>query len=431
MTNDLHLDLRVVEQRTCKIASEQLGIPLNKVLPTSRLIEDLHCDSLELVELIMELEDEFQVTIPNEPSNPVGKSIFTRRPFRLCDLAEIIYLQQGTGKPERKKWSKKSSPASEVLANECPKIPFSQLGGRWQLESFGTSIALFESLGTENNLRQFRRRSDGMRCVQLPSAETQIGCDGGHAHTDECPVHSVQLDSFLIDAEPVSTTAYCRFLNSIEANDAHLNDWILLDPTDDRNDQLHILKSDSEWFPANGTETKPIVLVSWFGANAYSLWANGYPWKSYGTHAGFLPTECQWEYAARGAFPNESVQGSDVPTSELIYAMHERNAKYNSSNLPMASVHASYGKSYSGLHHMAGNLWQWCRDWYDEKFYQSPESVGRNPFNKNDTGIRSERGGSWVGNLELCRTSYRRGRNPTARGRCLGFRCVSPVDLLL
>ena len=66
MTNDLHLDLRVVEQRTCKIASEQLGIPLNKVLPTSRLIEDLHCDSLELVELIMELEDEFQVTIPNE-----------------------------------------------------------------------------------------------------------------------------------------------------------------------------------------------------------------------------------------------------------------------------------------------------------------------------------------------------------------------------
>ena len=56
MTNDLHLDLRVVEQRTCKIASEQLGIPLNKVLPTSRLIEDLHCDSLELVELIMVLE---------------------------------------------------------------------------------------------------------------------------------------------------------------------------------------------------------------------------------------------------------------------------------------------------------------------------------------------------------------------------------------
>ena len=428
MTNDLHLDLRVVEQRTCEITSEQLGIPLNKVLPSSRLIEDLHCDSLDLVELIMELEDEFQVTIPNEPSNQVGKSIFTRRPFRLCDLAEIIYLQQGTGKPDRKKWWSKSSPASEVLAIECPKIPFSQLGGRWQ--PCATSVALFESLGTESNLRQFRRRSDGMRCILLPSAETQIGFDGERAHNDERPVHSVQLDSFLIDAEPVSTTAYCRFLNSIEANDVHLNDWILLDPTDDRNDQSQIQKSDSEWCPVNGTETKPIVLVSWFGANAYSLWANGHPWKSYRTYDGFLPTECQWEYAAQGALPNESVQGNEIPSSELIYAIHERNSKYDSSNMPMASVQASYGKSGFGLNHMAGNLWQWCRDWYEEEFYHSSESAGRNPSNKNNTGIRSERGGSWVGNLELCRTSYRRGRNPTARGRCLGFRCVSPTDLL-
>ena len=430
MTNDLHLDLRVVEQRTCEITSEQLGIPLNKVLPSSRLIEDLHCDSLELVELIMELEDEFHVTIPNEPSNPVGKSIFTRSPFRMCDLAEIIYLQQGTGKPERKKWWNKSSTDSEVRAIDCPHIPFSQLGGRWQPESSATSVALFESLGTGNRLRQFRRRSDGMCCVQIPSAETQIGFDGEKAHNDERPVHCVQLDSFLIDAELVSTTAYCRFLNSIQASDVHLNEWILLSPTDDRNDQLQIQKVESEWCPVNGTETKPIVLVSWFGANAYSLWANGYPWKSYRTHEGFLPTECQWEYAAQGAFPNESVQGNDVPTSELIYAMHDRKAKYDSSNMPIASVHASCGKSDFGLNQMAGNLWQWCRDWYDEEFYRSSESSSENPINKNDTGIRSERGGSWVGNLELCRTSYRRGRNPTARGRCLGFRCVSPTDLL-
>ena len=430
MTNDLQLDLRDVEKRACEITSKQLGIPLNEVLPSSRLIEDLHCDSLDLVELIMQMEDEFQVTIPNEPSNPVGKSVFTRRPFRMCDLAEIIYLQQGTGKPERHRWWKKKSPVTNSSAPECPKSPFSQLGGRWQPELFAKSVTLFESLDTEENLRQFRRRSDGMRCILLPSAETQIGFDGERAHNDERPAHSVQLDSFLIDAEPVSTTAYCRFLNSIEANDDDLNDWVLLDTFDDRSAQLQILKSVSEWCPFNGTETKPIVLVSWFGANAYSLWANGYPWKSYRTHEGFLPTECQWEYAAQGAFPNESVQGDEVLNSELIYAMHERNAKYDSSNMPMASVHESYGKSIFGLHHMAGNLWQWCRDWYDEEFYQSPESVGRNPINKYDTGIRSERGGSWVGNLELCRTSYRRGRNPTARGRCLGFRCVSQTDLL-
>ena len=104
MTNDIRLELGVVEQRVCDVASEQLGIPRNEVRPTSRLIEDLQCDSLDLVELIMELEDEFLVTIPNDPTNPVGKSVFTRQPFRLSDLAEIVYLQQGSGKPERKVW---------------------------------------------------------------------------------------------------------------------------------------------------------------------------------------------------------------------------------------------------------------------------------------------------------------------------------------
>ena len=100
MTNISRLELSVVVQRVCEIASKQLCIPRDEVRPSSRLIEDLRCDSLDLVELIMEVEDEFLVTLPDEPTNSVGKSIFTRQPFRLSDLAEIVYLQQGSGKPE-------------------------------------------------------------------------------------------------------------------------------------------------------------------------------------------------------------------------------------------------------------------------------------------------------------------------------------------
>ena len=300
MANDTRLELSVIEQRVCNVVSAQLGIPRDKVLPSSRLIEDLRCDSLDLVELLMELEDEFLVTIPNEPNNPVGKSVFTRQPFRLGDLAEIVYLQQGSGKPERTSGRQTKLPDFDYAT-----IPFSQLGGYWQMDSSHLTYSLFEPLGSEIGIRQFRRRSDGMRCLQLPAAETRIGSDRSDAQPDEQPVHMIHLDSFLVDAEPVSTTAYCRFLNSVQATESVLLDWFQLNPADDRIAQMPVVLSDNGWRPVVGAETLPMVLVSWFGANAYSLWANGSEWKQYQTQAGFLPSEAQYEYAAQGQTANQ------------------------------------------------------------------------------------------------------------------------------
>jgi len=97
---------------------------------------------------------------------------------------------------------------------------------------------------------------------------------------------------------------------------------------------------------------------------------------------------------------------------------------YRADTLPMADVNEPLGVSQFGLHHMAGNIWQWCRDWYDAAFYQRAEATAANPVNRTPTQVRSERGGSWVGPAELCRSSYRRGRPIAARGRCLGFRCI-------
>ncbi len=61
MTTEAHLQLVEVQQRVCDIASEQLGIARNQISPSDRLIEDLRCDSLELV---MALEEAFGVTLP-------------------------------------------------------------------------------------------------------------------------------------------------------------------------------------------------------------------------------------------------------------------------------------------------------------------------------------------------------------------------------
>jgi formylglycine-generating enzyme len=409
-----------IEAIVCDLAADFLSMPRSEVVPSSRLIEDLRCDSLDLIELIMGLEDRFSVSIPNGDSKHfILKSVFTRSPFRLRDLAEVIYLQWGTGTPERS-WRR-----SQTELTESP-IPFSQLSGHFELSSHDNHESLFELLPSHDT-PQYRRRSDGMRCMLIPAAEVEIGSSKSDSLADEQPAHSVQLESFLIDAEPVSTTAYCRFLNSIETPDFEVAAWILTDSSDDRIDHMLIELSHEEWTPVVGCDQLPMILVSWYGANAYALWANGQDWREFRTNDAFLPSECQWEYAARGPRPRRFPWGDHVEAGkpQLVSAQHEPGNEYEPKTLPMKPVHFPLGVSPFGLFHMAGNVWQWCRDWYASDFYLTPQASEPNPVNVLPSGVRCERSGSWVGPTELCRSSYRRGRAPYAMGRCLGFRCVS------
>jgi formylglycine-generating enzyme required for sulfatase activity len=239
-----------------------------------------------------------------------------------------------------------------------------------------------------------------------------------------------------MDAEPVSTTAYCRFLNSIgEVSREVLTDWFVLQLDDDRGPHMLVEHSDGEWRPLSHASRWPMILVSWFGANAYSLWANGRDWSDYfddtPTSESWLPSEAQWEYAARGAKRQQFPWGDHPPTQSMMrYGQHRRSLVHGQGVLPLAEVNEQLAVSPFGLCHMAGNVWQWCRDWYAEDFYSRPEAVRKNPLNSMPTKARSERGGSWVGPAELCRSSNRRGRPPHARGRCLGFRCITPISEL-
>jgi sulfatase modifying factor 1 len=236
MATETRLRLDEIERRVCDIASEQLGIPRHRVSPGDRIIEDLRCDSLDLVELLMEVEEAFGVTLPDKAPNPVAKAIFTRQPFRLADLAEVAYLQQGTGTPDRKGWRRVKEPLPAA-----PSTPFTQLDGRWERRD-NDDRRLWEPLEAAGTVPQYRRRSDGMRCLLVPSASVEISREAPDAPADERPRHVAALDSFLIDAEPVSMTAYGRFLNSIgEVGPDALADWFVLDPEDDRNE--HMLSS--------------------------------------------------------------------------------------------------------------------------------------------------------------------------------------------
>jgi len=386
---------------------------------------------MDLIELIMEVEETFDVTLPewsDASTNSIFKLVFTRQGFRLADLAELVYLVQGSGTPECKGWRARKVRSAAASSSV---LPFTQLSGRW--DGCVGKQGMWEWLDHLGPASHYRRRRDGMRCMLIPSASVEIGGDGPDALADERPRHVVEIDAFLIDAEPVSTTAYCRFLNSIvEVSPEVLADWFVLDPDDDRNPHTLIERIGEEWRPLAGAERWPMILVSWHGANAYSLWANGRGWRGYrdGDEPGaepdsLLPTEAQWEYAARGASYRTFPWG-DEPASpdRMRYGRHRKGDVYQAETLPMADVSAELGMSPFGLHHMAGNVWQWCRDWYDDAFYSRPEASFPNPSNRTPGKVRSERGGSWIGPADLCRSSFRRGRPPSARGRCLGFRCV-------
>lgn len=420
------VSLTAIEEAVCDIAAQQLDFPRDQISPASRLLEDLHCDSLVIVELLIGLEDHFNVDIPmsvRDEQHPLCKAVFTRKNFRLADLAEAIYLQRGTNRnPKHRSGGVSRSSSSRI------NLPFSQLTGRWSARD---DQPLFEVIKSATPYRQYRRRSDGMRCVLIPAAAVEIGTNDPAFDADSSPQHLVELDAILIDAETVSTSAYCRFLNSIGPVDrATLQEWFLLTDNDHRDEQAVVREAASGWEPVAGCEELPMVLVSWFGANAYSLWANHRDWQQYrgggSTAESFLPTEAQWEYAARGAEFKLYPWGNAPPSADQVRCCHhEPGATYTAATMQMDAVHTAAGMSPFGLHHMAGNVWQWCRDWYDARFYLGPAAFERNPFNRRPTDIRSERGGSWVGPIELCRSSHRRGRPSIARGRCLGFRCVS------
>ena len=166
-----------------------------------------------------------------------------------------------------------------------------------------------------------------------------------------------------------------------------------------------------------GTERQPMVLVSWHGAAAYSLWAHGRDWRGFRSGECALPTEAQWEYAARGARSRRYPWGDEPARPELASTdLHVARRLYLE-KLPLAEVTERLGMSPFGGHHMAGTVWNWCADWYEPRFYESIEARAANPCCGRATGIRSERGGRWGGPAWLARGSLRRGRPPPREAR--------------
>jgi formylglycine-generating enzyme required for sulfatase activity len=150
----------------------------------------------------------------------------------------------------------------------------------------------------------------------------------------------------------------------------------------------------------------PVTNVDWEQANAYARWVGGR-----------LPTEAEWEKAARGVEGKIYPWGDQPPTAQLL--------NFNSQVKDTKPV-GSYpdGASPYGAWDMAGNVWEWTADWYDEKYYATSPTA--NPKGPEKGESRTLRGGSWIGGGQLVRCAYRLRNGPDFRGGNVGFRVLSP-----
>ena len=241
---------------------------------------------------------------------------------------------------------------------------------------------------------------DDMVLVYVPAGEFIMGSGDGEA--DEKPIHTVDLDAFWIDRTEVTNAMYAMCVS----------DGLCKEPTN-TSSYAHPSYYDNPEFG-----DYPVLYVDWNMANAYCSWAGRR-----------LPTEAEWEKAARGTdgrtYPwGAAFDGAIVNFCDTNCPLGHADKSSNDGYSDVAPV-GSYpsGQSIYGALDMAGNVWEWVNDWYDENYYaNSPES---NPLGPNllDGQDRVLRGGSWNGNSYSTRSAYRNRYNPTYSWVSFGFRC--------
>ncbi|RIK30388.1 MAG: hypothetical protein DCC56_08645 [Anaerolineae bacterium] len=224
---------------------------------------------------------------------------------------------------------------------------------------------------------------DGMTLLFVPAGEFIMGSLISNADADEFPKHIVYLHPYYIDQTEVTNA---MFQLCIDARVCKV-------PT-----MTHLLQDPR-------FANHPVVFVSWSDADTYCKWAGR-----------MLPTEAQWEKAARG------IDGRTYPWGDGIDVSFANYGGYADSITAVGSY--PKGASTYGAMDMVGNVWEWVFDWYDPNYYQ--KSRYENPPGPETGDNRVFRGGSWASESYKVRSSYRSHREPNYFDENLGFRCALP-----
>ncbi|MFZ4773280.1 MAG: SUMF1/EgtB/PvdO family nonheme iron enzyme [Chlamydiia bacterium] len=217
---------------------------------------------------------------------------------------------------------------------------------------------------------------------------------------DERPQHQVYVASFAIDVHPVTNEQFVRFLEVLGGEkDVNNNDTIHLKDS-------RVKRLGGRFVVEPGYAKHPVVGVTWYGATAYAKWVGKR-----------LPTEAEWEIAARGG-GSESI----YPTGQFI----ERSIAnfFSSDTTPVMS----YKENSFGLFDLAGNVYEWCHDWYEYNYYEHSIQESDNPKGPPQGVYRVLRGGCWKSLKDDLRCSHRHRNSPAVSNRTYGFRCTADVE---
>lgn len=218
-----------------------------------------------------------------------------------------------------------------------------------------------------------------------------MGSKPGDGHPDENPQRLIFLDAYTIAKYEVTVGQYAEYLKSSRA-----------EPPD-------------FWERVNAKEhaNRPVIGVDWLGAQEYC--------KFYGKR---LPTEAQWEKAARGTDGRKYPWGEDDPNAQ--HANYARDVTFSYGNSLTAVGSYEEGKSPYGIYDMVGNVWEWVNDWYGKMYYETASA--KNPTGPDEGDYVVIRGGSWSKRPAVARVAGRMYLMPSQRANSVGFRCVGPAQ---
>ncbi|MDP2982609.1 MAG: SUMF1/EgtB/PvdO family nonheme iron enzyme [Candidatus Latescibacter sp.] len=255
----------------------------------------------------------------------------------------------------------------------------------------------------------------GIIFAAIPGGTFEMGDEVGDLWDGCRPIHKVTVSGFGMGIYEVTNAQYAAYLKSaLASGDVEVKNGDVYGKTGKLSGELYIdigydYGSDNKcWINfgngtfevARGKENWPVVAVSWYGSKSFALY--------YGFD---LPTEAEWEYAARGGKQYKyGTDNGEIDITRVNYDM------YVGRPTPVGS----YPANPFGLFDMSGNVWEWCQDWYGSY----PNESVKNPTGAQSGEVRIIRDGTWDNKAFKCRVAYRGRFNPKDGDYGLGFRVV-------